>query len=120
MALLTPIVLAADAGVDDIVALLAAAAGGGDSYYMAGGELVVIQNGGGAPITATFVASGADNFGVVATAHDLTRTVAAGKIAFIAPANLLRFRDANANVQITYSGVTTVKTGVFRIGRSGY
>lgn len=119
MAQLTPIALAADVGTDDIVGQLAAAAGGGDSYFGAGNELLVINNGGGGSITVTIVASGTDNFGSVSTAHDITRTVAAGKTAFINVNTMARFRDANSNVQITYSGVTTVKVGVFRLGRAG-
>lgn len=114
-AVLTRISLGPDAGTDDIIAQLTAAAGGGDSYAGLGGELVVVNNGGGAPITVTITASGADNFGIVNTAHDLTRTVAAGKTAFINVDNMARFRDSNGNIQIAYSGVTTVKTGVFSI-----
>lgn len=119
MALLTPIQLAPDAGTLDIVAQLAAAAGGGDSYFGTGADLFVVKNGGGAPITVTVTASGADNFGIVNVAHDLTRSVAAGAIAFIVASTLSRFRDSNGNVQITYSGVTTVTVGVFRFPTRG-
>jgi hypothetical protein len=115
MAALTAIILAADAGTDDIVAQLTAAAGGGDSFIGNAPALVVVNNGGGGGITVTITASGADNFGIVNVAHDVTRTVAAGKMAFIMVNNLPRFKDSNGLVQIAYSGVTTVKTGVFRV-----
>jgi hypothetical protein len=119
MAALTAIQLAPDAGTLDIIAQLVAAAGGGDSYFMTGADLLVVKNGGGGSITVTITASGADNFGIVNTAHDITRTVAAGAVAFIVPSTMARFRDSNGNVQIAYSGVTTVTVGVFRFPTRG-
>lgn len=115
MAALTAILLAQDAGTDDIVAQLTAAAGGGDSFVGNDKALVVVNNGGGGSITVTIVSNGTDPWGYQGTSHDVTRTVAAGKMAFIMVNNLARFKDSNGLVQITYSGVTTVKTGVFRV-----
>lgn len=115
MALLTRIVQGPDAGNLDLLSLLVAAAGGGDSFFMTGKEVLVVNNGSGGTITVTLVA-GPDNFGVTNSAHNLTFAILAGKLCVIGPLSLFRFRDANGNVQITYSGVTTLTVGVLAVG----
>ncbi len=115
MALLTGIAQGPDAGNLDILSLLVAANGGGDSFFMTGKEVLVVNNGSGGTITVTLVA-GPDNFGITNAAHNLTFAILAGKLCIIGPTSLFRFRDANGNCQITYSGVTSLTVGVFRIG----
>lgn len=119
MALLSRIAQGPDAGNLDVLALLVAAAGGGDSFFMTGKELLVVNNGSGGTITVTIstvVAAVPDNFGVTNAAHDKTFAILAGKLCFIGPLSLFRFKDVNGNAQITYSGVTSLTVGVFAIG----
>lgn len=113
MALLTAQNVAANGTVADLDAACAAAAGGGDTVAHSGKESIFVFNGGGSQITVT-VASQPDNFGQTLTAHDITRTVAAGKWAIIGPLEASKYRNASTGLlSITYSGVTSVKVGVF-------
>jgi hypothetical protein len=118
MALITGVPAGPDAGILDLVAGLAAANGGGDSFFMTGRDLLVVNNASGGAITVTIstvVAAVADNFGVTNAAHDKVFSVAAGKIAVLGPFTLGRFKDANGNAQVTYSGVTSLTVGVLRV-----
>lgn len=118
MALLTGVAAGPDIGIVDLIAGLVAATGGGDSFFMTGRDLLVVNNGGGGSITVTIstvVAAVPDNFGVTNAAHDKAFTVGAGKLAILGPFSLFRFKDANGNAQVTYSGVTTVTVGVLRV-----
>jgi hypothetical protein len=118
MALLAGIAAGPDIGITDLIAQLTAAAGGGDSFFMTGKDLLVVNNGGGGSITvtvSTVVAGVADNFGVTNAVHDKAFTVNAGKLAILGPFSLFRFKDANGNAQVTYSGVTSVTVGVLRV-----
>ena len=114
MSTLVPVALAADSSILDLIGQLVAATGGGDQFFMAGNELLIVNNGGGVGVTVTVTASGTLSEW---TPLNLTATIAAGKIGLINVNYGLRFRDANGNVQLTYSGVTSVTVGVFRIGR---
>ena len=118
MAVLTGLKLGPNAGFTDMIAQLTAAAGGGDSFFMTGKEVVIFNNGSGGTITVTLstvVAGVADNFGVTNAAHDITLAVPAGKIGMWGPSDLARFKDVNGNAQNTYSGVTSLTVGVFRV-----
>lgn len=108
MALLTPTVVGPNATLASIAAAGVAAAGGGDTFAHSGKEVLFITNGGGGSITVTLT-SRADNFGQVLTAHDITRTVAAGATAVIGATEASKFRDsATGLVNVTYTGVTSV------------
>lgn len=94
---------------------LSAAAGGGDQFANSGNERVLIKNGSGAPITITFDSPTTCSFGAnAAAAHDLAVVVAAGAETLVGPLATDRFNDANGNVQITYSGVTSLTVAVVR------
>lgn len=117
MALLTPINLGPNAGFTDLDAQLVAVTGGGDSFFWTGREVLVINNQNGSTCTVTLstvVAAVADNFGVVNAAHDITLAIPTTKRGIWGPFRGNQFRDANGNVQITYSVSTTVTIGVFR------
>jgi hypothetical protein len=93
----------------------AAAAGGGDQFANSGNERVIIKNGSGAPITVTFDSPTTCSFGTTANAaHDLAVSVAAGAETMVGPLSTDKFNDANGNVQITYSGVTSLTIAVVR------
>jgi hypothetical protein len=93
----------------------AAAAGGGDQFANSGNERFVVKNGGGSPITVTIDSPGTCSFGTTANAaHDLAVAVAAGAETMIGPFATDKYSDSNGNVQITYSGVTTVTVAVVR------
>lgn len=113
MALLTPINLGPDAGFTDLDAQLVAVAGGGDSFFWTGREILIVnnQNAGTCTVTLTAVA---DNFGIVNAVHNITLAIPTTKRGIWGPFNGNRFRDANGNVQITYSVSATVTIGVFR------
>jgi len=118
MAQLTPTKLGPNSALADLVGALVAATGGGDSFLGTGKEIFVVNNASGGSVTVTFstvVASAPDNWGVINAAHDLVQSVAAGKIAILGPVLLQRFRDANGNIQVTYSAVTSVTVGVFSV-----
>jgi hypothetical protein len=94
----------------------AAAAGGGDKFANSGREFVHVQNASGGAITVTFTSGAASankcSFGVAHTAHDLSVAVGAGADAMIGPFNRERFNDVNGDVNITYSGVTSLTVAV--------
>lgn len=109
MALIAAVALAANGTIADMDAIATAAAGGGDTVLHTGKEVIFINNGGGSSITVTLT-SRADNFGQTLTAHDITRSVAAGKWGVIGPTEAAKFKDpATGLVNVGYSGVTSVK-----------
>jgi hypothetical protein len=92
-----------------------ACAGGGDSFVNSGKERVHIKNASGGSITVTF-ASGSNkcSFGVAHTAHDRVVTVGAGADKWVDTFDPSQFNDASGNVNITYSGVTSLTIAVLR------
>lgn len=113
MAQLTKIILGPDAGFTDLDAQLVAVAGGGDSFVIQGNEIVVVNNQNAGTCTVTFTASGADNFGIVNAAHNLTLAIPTTKRGIFMVSQVVRWRDANGLCQITYSVSSTVTIGVF-------
>lgn len=108
MAALVPTQISMAGGVDT----LAAAAGGGDTFLNDGRCEFEVNNGSGAPITVTFVAQ--------SKVQGLTITnpavaVAAGARRKFGPFPPEIFNDASGNVSVTYSGVTSLTVGVFRL-----
>lgn len=84
----------------------AAASGGGDSFQNDGTIFVYIKNGGGGSITATaaipLLVDG------VAIASGKQVTVGAGAEVLFGPFPTSTYNDVNGNVNLTYSGVTSV------------
>lgn len=92
-----------------------ACAGGGDSFVNTGRERVHIKNGSGGSITVTFASgSNACSFGVANTAHDRVVTIGAGLDKWIDFFPKEQFSDASGNVNIAYSGVTSLTIAVLR------
>jgi hypothetical protein len=106
------------ASLADLVGALSAATSGGDAFLFTGKEFIVVSNtdSGSHTVTCSTTASSPaipDNFGTTGTIHDLVQAVGAGKIAIIVPTVVLRFKDINNLLQLTYSAVTDVAVGVF-------
>lgn len=90
---------------------MVAAAGGGDEFRNTGKERFRIRNGGGSSITATIAAVSAAGC-PAGTLHDITITVPAGQERCVTNLPTGRFNAADGNVDVTYSGVTSVTVGV--------
>jgi hypothetical protein len=103
--------------VTGVVQTLTAAAGGGDSFPNADGRTYfVVTNGGGSSITVTINSvtpcdQGADHDGGGAVANGTTRT--------FGPFQPRRFNNASGAIDVTYSGVTSVTVGAFRLPPTG-
>lgn len=108
-----------EAGVLDS---LSAAAGGGDAIPGNNGDIILaVNNGGGGSITVTITAqqTGAQAPGM----GQLTKANGGGSVTngtrrLFGPFPPLAFNDTNGKVQITYSGVTSVTVGAYRVPRS--
>lgn len=102
MALLTVVDLVR-AGID--MASAVAAAGGGDSFVNTGKEFLAVKNGSGGAITVTFVTQVTVDGQPVA---DLAVSVPAGHTMDIGPFPPGYYNDGSGQVQVTYSGVTSL------------
>lgn len=112
MATLTPNVVNAQAGFRDDNALVAAA-GGGDAFAPGADTFVRINNAGGAPITPTFVTPGSVRGNAIA---DGGGAVTNGQSRMFGPFPADTYADPTTGlVTVTYSGVTSVTIGVFKI-----
>lgn len=95
-----------------ITPTFAAAAGGGDKCLPSTGTYLHVKNGGGSPVTVTLVTPATvDTLAV----GDRAVVVAAGAEAKIAVPDTLYRNPTDGLADITYSGVTSVTVGVFRI-----
>lgn len=92
-------------GID--LATAVAAAGGGDSFLNTGKEFLYVKNGSGGSITVTVVTQVTVDGQSVA---DLAVAVGAGASKLIGPFPNGYYNDTNAppQVQVTYSGVTSL------------
>lgn len=90
----------------------AAAAVGGDEFVNSGKEFIHVKNGGAGAITVTVNSQALCNQGFD---HDAAVSVPASGERMIGPFLKARFDDANAKVQITYSGVTSVTIAVIQV-----
>ena len=100
------------AGLRDDNALVAAAAGG-DAFAPGANVFVRISNGGGASITATFATPG--SIGGLAIA-DGGGSVANAQSRLFGPFPSELYADPTTGlVVLTYSGVTSVTVGVFKL-----
>jgi len=84
----------------------------GNYFDNNGYTFFVISNGGGSPITVTIDSKATCNFGVD---HDIEVSVGAGATKIIGPFNVARFNDAEGEVNVTYSDVSSVTVGVWRL-----
>lgn len=94
----------------DVVGSLVAAASGGDTAEITPGAIFVLNNGSGSTVTATFATPGTKDGLAIS---DATMAVLAGDIGIMPLANV--FRQATGRANVTYSAVTTVTVGVFKI-----
>lgn len=91
----------------------AAAAGGGDEFPNDGRTMLHVKNGGGGSITVTVNSLVNCDQGVD---HDSVTSVGAGAEAMIGAFNITRFNNsATGRAAITYSGVTSVTIGAFKV-----
>lgn len=96
---------------DGLTPAFSAASGGGDKIPWGESVFAVVKNGGGSPITVTVVSPGTESNLPIG---DQAITVGAGAEAWIhlgAPV----FRNAQRQVDLTYSGVTSVTLGAFQV-----
>lgn len=78
----------------------------GDSLDNNGMTLLYVSNDGSSSITVTVSAQKTCEFGFM---HDITVDVATGEEKVIGTFRRDRFNDKNNNVQVTYSGTTSVQ-----------
>lgn len=90
-----------------IVPTLAAAAGGGDEFANNGKTFLRVKNDGVGSINVT-VASQVSNPPPGTAAANIVVAVANGAEKMIGPFNQAAYNDTDGNVQVTYSGVTSV------------
>lgn len=109
MATLTPANAVRPLGVD---LAGAACAGGGDQFANTGQEIAVIKNGSGSPITVTFVTQATVDGQAVG---DLAVVLAAGETRSIGPFPTGIYNDVNGNLQMTYSGVTSLTAKILKV-----
>lgn len=95
-----------------ITPALAAAGAGGDSWANSGKEFIEVNNAGGAPITVSIAIQGTVD-GVAVPARTVVVTNATRR--FIGPFQPGFYNDTNGQIQLTYSGVTSVTVGVFQV-----
>ena len=97
-----------------IVPAYSAAAGGGDQFTPSEKTYLHVKNGGVGSITVTIVTplEAAPNIAMA----DIAVTVANGAEKVIGPFGAALFQNATGLADVTYSGVTSVTVGVFRIG----
>jgi len=107
----TPVTLS---GVRDDNALVAAA-GGGDAFAPSDRTFFRINNGGGSPITVTFVTPGSVS---TLTIGDAGGSVTNAQSRLFGPFPAELFADPTTGLcVVTYSAVTSVTVGAFRIDR---
>lgn len=92
---------------------LVAAAAGGDTFPNTGGEFVIVKNGDASPTTVTLdIKATLDGQPVT----DRTVSVAAGAEVAIGPFPTNHYNDANQEVALTYSKITALTVGAFKVG----
>lgn len=92
----------------------AAAAGGGDEFANNGKTFLHVKNGGGSPINVT-IASQVDDPPPGTAASNVVIAVANGAEKMIGPFNQNGYNDTDGNVQVTYSGVTSVTVAAISV-----
>jgi hypothetical protein len=100
--------------ITGLEATYAAAAGGGDEFPNDGKTFLHVKNGGGSPINVT-IASQHPNPPAGTAQEDVVVAVTNGEERMIGPINQVGFNDGDGNVQVTYSGVTSVTVAAIRM-----
>lgn len=108
---------------DGLTPSFASANSGGDDFVCQDDQRTYLEvlNGGGSTITVTVAAqqSSAQQSGVGAVAVSaLTMSVAASGRGKLGPFGAAHIRGNDGKVQVSYSAVTSVTVGVFRLPRS--
>lgn len=94
---------------------MSSAASGGDQFDNTGSEVLLISNGDTSGKTVTITAQTTSyDFGLSGNVSksDRTLTVSAGGVGIMGPFPEDAFNDSNEQVQITYSGVTSLEVAV--------
>ena len=91
---------------------LTAAAAGGDAFANDGKTIFEVNNGGGSSMTVTLTSQNTCNQGGT---HNGGGSVPAGAVRRYGPLDRGRFNDATGLVQVTYSAVTSVTVGAYKI-----
>lgn len=104
---------------DGLNASYVAANAGGDYFANpVGDRFIHVKNAGGGSINVTVTAQDTDadisGFGTLTKASQVI-AVPAGEDRFVGPFPLRAFNDANGDVQLTYSGVTSVTIAALRL-----
>jgi len=92
--------------------VLVSAAVGGDSFANNGFTYLHVNNASAAPTTVTVHGQGNCNYGVE---HNAVVTVPLAEERLIGPFPPRRFNDTTSQVQVTYSVVTTITVGAFKV-----
>jgi hypothetical protein len=90
-----------------------AANAGGDSFANDGNTFLNVKNGSGGDITVT-VNSQVTNPCPGQAAADIAVVITAGEERIIGPFNQQAFNNANGQVELTYSGVTSLTVAVIK------
>ena len=85
---------------------------GGDSFVNSGNVYCIVRNQDASSKTVTFDAPGTDNFGLSGAFADVAVVVVNAQTSIIGPFPPNRFNDANGQVQITYSAVTSLTIAI--------
>lgn len=98
---------------DGLTPTMSAAAGGGDKFSNNAKTWLHVVNGGGSPITVTIATEGAyDGLAV----PDREVAVAAGAVKLIGPFPKDLYNDDDDNVNVSYSGTTSVTVAAIKLG----
>lgn len=90
-----------------------AAASGGDEFANDGNTMLHLKNGGGGSVTVTVNSLVNCNQGVD---HNSVTTITAGAEAIIGPFDITRFNaPSTGRAAVTYSGVSSLTVGAFKI-----
>lgn len=90
---------------------LVAAGANGDSFANDGRTVFRVDNAGASSVTVTVDSPTPCNYGYT---HNVVATVAAGATEDLGPFPSARFNDDKNNVNVTYSGVTSVTVSPIR------
>ena len=100
--------------ITGVVPAYSAASGGGDTFVPSDRTYLHVKNGGGSPITVTVVTPGEAAPGVAVA--DPSMSVSNGSEKIMGPFYSSVYQDSTGTASISYSAVTSVTIGCFRLG----